>query len=200
MGISIIFSNSGDADCILIKQMLERIPKEVIGSFIEIKKGEEIPYYDMIKAMHEEKDTILFIGHGTLYGMLSPDLMEYMVWESHFIDHVKADRVILWWCYASEFINQGHLTHHLKSSEILATGMFISNAAEATMEKITATQEEIDKTNTSIYEMLVNMMVSTNTLDGWVDNFQKSIHPDNEIDVFNKSRIKYYKYVEEIGG
>lgn len=197
MSISIIFSNSGDADCILIKQMLESIPRELIRSFIEIKKGEDIPFDDIIKAIHEETDTILFIGHGSLYGLLSPDLKEYIIWEEHCRYHVKAARVILWWCYASEFVNQYHLTKYLASSEIIATGMFISNASEAAMVRIVTTQEDIDKTNTSIYEMLINMTVSTNTLEGWVDNFQNSICSDNNIDVFNKSRIKYYKYVKK---
>lgn len=196
MRISIIFTNSGDADCILIKQMLERIPKEVIRSFIEIKKGEDIPSDDIIKAVNEESDTILFIGHGSLYGLLSPDLNEYIIWEEHLRYHVKAARIILWWCYASEFVYQYHLTKYLASSEIIATGMFNSNVAEAAMVRIVTTQEDIDKTNTSIYEMLINMTVSTNTLEGWADNFQNSICSDNDIDIFNKSRIKYYKYVK----
>lgn len=74
------------------------------------------------QAIIKEHDTIMFIGHGTEYGLLNRNLDGYLI-DSSMVQFLRDKRIIGIWCNASTFASKYDLTGFF-------TSMFISNSKE----------------------------------------------------------------------
>lgn len=183
--ITIIFSNAGDIDCDVIKTRLKTIPQEYVNKYIEIELDEsgigikdDDFGTDLVDAIADESDTLLIIGHGTPYGLLSPDRREYVVWEDHFlVSHAKI--IVFWWCYASDFVPK--ITW--ETGDIFSTGMFISNTEEAEMFHINTTQNDINDSNIKMYDTLIDLLTNDVPISEWLSHFKKTDDPISQFNI-----------------
>ena len=76
----------------------------------------------LVKAIIDEKDTIVFIGHGTEYGLLNRSLDGYLV-DSEMVQYLRGKKIVGIWCNASTFASKYDI-------EGFFTSMFISNSKE----------------------------------------------------------------------
>lgn len=76
----------------------------------------------LVQAIIDEKGTIVFIGHGTEYGLLNRSLDGYIV-DSKMVQYLRGKKIVGIWCNASTFANKYDL-------EGFFTSMFISNSKE----------------------------------------------------------------------
>lgn len=74
------------------------------------------------KLIKNETDKIVFIGHGTEYGLLNQRLDGYIL-DSSFVQILRDKTIIGIWCYASNFADRYNLNGFF-------TSMFISNSFE----------------------------------------------------------------------
>jgi hypothetical protein len=76
----------------------------------------------LVQAIIKEKGTIVFIGHGTEYGLLNRNLDGYII-DSKMVQHLRGKKIVGIWCNASTFASKYDL-------EGFFTSMFISNSEE----------------------------------------------------------------------
>ena len=76
----------------------------------------------LAQAIIEQKNIIVFIGHGTEYGLLDRSLDEYII-DSKMVQHLIGKKIVGIWCNASTFASKYDL-------EGFFTSMFISNSEE----------------------------------------------------------------------
>lgn len=185
--MTIILSNAMDEDCQVLKETWENVP----GRFIEIT-----PYMSMSdewqtkveKAIREETDTLVLLGHGTSFGLLFPIIErgEYIIHEFNVYD-IKAKNIICVWCNASSFVSQFEELHN-----VVASSMFISNVNEAYNYGFTEyDQNTINEISRHCDQELVQLLMDGVPLKEWV--MQIGAHTDilNEIDMFNRQGFYY---------
>ena len=85
---------------------------------ILINPSKPLLFQEIIK----EKNMIVFIGHGTEYGLLDRSLDEYII-DSKMVQHLRGKKIVGIWCNASTFASKYDL-------EGFFTSMFISNSKE----------------------------------------------------------------------
>ena len=101
-------------------------------------------------AIADEKDTLLFCGHGTSYGLLAPKSYgTYMIHQGN-AGLIQAKNVIGVMCYGAEFAEKAGLHG-------LFTSMFISNINEATDYCVNTTPQEINSENAIVLHMINNI-------------------------------------------
>lgn len=76
----------------------------------------------LVQAIIKEKNTIVFIGHGTEHGLLNRSLDGYII-DSKMVQHLRGKKIVGIWCNASTFASKYDL-------EGFFTSMFISNSEE----------------------------------------------------------------------
>ena len=83
---------------------------------------------DLVKAI-EEHETIIMLGHGTPYGLISVDkewgVTGYLIHDGH-AELLKTKKTYSMWCYSDRFFRR----HGMKGFH---SGMIISEASEADM-------------------------------------------------------------------
>jgi len=132
--------------------------------------------YEAIKSHHR----IIMMGHGSPLGLFSKS--GYIV-DNKFIDVLKdKPNNIYIWCYASTFVKK----HNLKG---FATGMFISELYEATINNVKPDKRNLDYSNAKFTDLVKEsitmdpMSMYSNIFENYKDEVKNSI-----LD-FNKSRL-----------
>lgn len=133
------------------------------------------------RAIINEQDRIVLIGHGTDWGLLNQRLDGFIV-DSNMVQFLRGKDIIGIWCNASNFADRYDLTGFF-------TSMFISNANELidcgfqTFDNC----DEIIRIQNQIFASRINQLLSTNTPSkDWATILFDSL--DNE------ERFVYYNY------
>ena len=144
-------------------------------------------YEDVVdRAIADEDDTLILIGHGTTNGLLHPDFYNgaYLIHENN-INLIHARRVICMWCNASTFC-ENHNMHCFASS------MFISNVQEAYDNCIYGmTQEQINSCGRFFYAQLANLIENNIPMEDWIMRLGGTMDIENPVDVFNRQGLWY---------
>lgn len=136
-------------------------------------------------AIINEKDKIVFIGHGTDYGLLNQDLDGYIL-DNRSVELLRGKDVVGIWCYAANFADYNHLSGFF-------TSMFISNIDEMLnngfdlFDSFDECEVEISRQN-KLFSMRVNELL--------LNNVPTSEWRDRLIDMLgeNEHRFVLYNY------
>jgi hypothetical protein len=179
MSTTIIWCDWGDNDTKLLSILWEGIPDAKV---LHITKWNHWVERSVEWAIAEEKDTLLFCGHGSVYGLLAPkSWSEYVIHEMN-VGSIQAKNVIGIMCWGAEVAERVGL-HGLFSS------MFVSNMDECVNLCIESTQSEIDSTNKKIFEVLSEVVKGDLTMEDGV-MFLKGYSMLNGIASFNIAGIQ----------
>ncbi len=183
--MTVIFSNAGDEDCELLRNLWKDIDNVNI---IEVKwesfVDEKIERVNA--AISQEEDFLIFCGHGSPRGLFGPVRGGLLLSDEN-MHLIKARQVIFLWCYAADFCQPNHL-HGLSSS------MFISNTDEAYYNGINGySQEEINETNVNTYNLMNKLIRKGIPLCEWCDPMMNSLDQTNAIDAFNRGGLIYFE-------
>lgn len=109
------------------------------------------------KAMINEKERIVFIGHGTEWGLLNQRLNGFII-DSNSVQFLRGKDIIGIWCDASNFAFRYDLTGFF-------TSMFISNyheLVECGFDTFDGCESEIKRQN-EMFASRINQLLSANT-------------------------------------
>ena len=133
------------------------------------------------RAIINEKERIVFIGHGTEYGLLNQRLDGYIV-DSKMVQFLRGKDIIGIWCNASNFADRYELTGFF-------TSMFISNYNELVncgFQLFENCEIEIERQN-KIFASRINKLLKANTPSReWAKILYDSLK--------NEKRFVYYNY------
>ena len=133
------------------------------------------------RAIINETEQIVLIGHGTECGLLNQRLDGYII-DSRMVQFLRGKDVIGIWCNASNFADRYDLTGFF-------TSMFISNTnelMECGFQTFDNCDEEIMRQN-QIFASRINQLLSTNTPSReWATILFDSLN--------NEERFVYYNY------
>jgi hypothetical protein len=133
------------------------------------------------RAIIDETERIVLIGHGTECGLLNQRLDGYII-DSRMVQFLRGKDVIGIWCNASNFADRYELTGFF-------TSMFISNThelIECGFQTFDNCDEEIMRQN-QIFASRINQLLSTNTPSrDWATILFDSLN--------NEERFVYYNY------
>lgn len=185
--MTVIFSNRGDQDCLSLTRVFDGIDDVKL---VELKRCDTDPIKRLNdkraveKAMAEEEDTLVIIGHGSPNGLFYPDFDGYAVNDSNY-RLIRARNLICIWCFASEFC----MRHRLHA---FASSMFISNVSEAMMNGIYGYSPlQIDQNATRFYTEVNGMLKDKTPLTEWVDKLTGNVDKNNKVDVFNREALYF---------
>lgn len=132
------------------------------------------------KAIINEKERIVFIGHGTAWGLLNQRVDGYIV-DSKMVQHLRNKDIIGIWCNASYFGDIYDLTGFF-------TSMFISNTNELVdcgFQTFDGCDEEIKRQN-KLFAMRINQLLSDNTPSKeWAMKLYNSLENEEEFVYYN---------------
>lgn len=123
------------------------------------------------KELEKEKDCIVFIGHGTEYGLLDSDLEHYLL-DGYNVNLLKNKIIIGVWCYAGNFAGR----HDLKG---FFTSNFISNMEELISSGLCIRAEEseylIRSENIKFSKKLNKLLLNNVELENWGEELRKDM-------------------------
>ena len=184
----VIYSDFGDPDTRVLTALWEGIDAKVIrihkGSTSEDKIA-------MKKALEEEKDTVLFCGHGSGEGLWTPNICsaDWRIWGGYAfsykdISSVKAKNIVGIWCHASDFSRTFDVRGFYSS-------MFISNSHEARWEGINCDDDTITKSEILFCERVNKLLKENIPLNRWVDILRDN-KLTNRVEEFNYGGLFYH--------
>ena len=118
-------------------------------------------------AIIEEKETIIFIGHGTEYGLLNQRLDGYII-DSSLVQILRDKTIIGIWCYAGNFADKYGLKGFFTSN-------FISNIEEFdynNFNHLECCKDIIQKENILFSEKINNLIKTKTPLNEGVEYLQ----------------------------
>lgn len=180
--MTIIFANHLDDDCSTIASLWQNFTDYRL---IEILPDTRDADYLVDKAIEQEDDTLILIGHGTTHGLLHPNFRgEYLIHENN-VNLIHANRVICMWCHASTFCDNNGL-------HCFASSMFISNIQEAYDNCIyESSQEEINSCGRFFYAQLADLIADRIPMQDWIMRLGCAMDTENPVDVFNRQGLWY---------
>ena len=130
---------------------------------------------DAIKAIYEENDCVMLIGHGTEYGLLDVDLNGYLIGPGS-APLLKNRTVIGIWCYAGNFAQKYDLKGFFTSN-------FISNIDELIDCGFSRFNEDEDTISVEnfLFSCRINEYLREKVpLCEWVDKLQDSVKDEKQ--------------------
>ena len=142
----------------------------------------------LTKAISNEKDILIFCGHGSPDGLFGT---EGYVLSSKNVEFVKAKYVIGVWCYAKDFAKKFPLRGFF-------TSMYISNIDEAFLvlpsigSNRVPTSEEITQSEIKFCKTL-NSFIRTrlDEFENWPKLILETIPPENVVEKYNHEALEY---------
>lgn len=134
------------------------------------------------KSIKNENGKIIFIGHGTEYGLLNHRLDGYIL-DSKMVNLLRGKDIIGIWCNASNFADKYDLTGFF-------TSMFISNSFELLNSGFKLFDDcdvEIEKQNRLFSERINKLLLSDIPTSEWSKNL-------NSLLTENEHRFVLYNY------
>lgn len=127
------------------------------------------------RALNEEMECIMFIGHGTEYGLLNERLDGYSV-DCKMVDLLRNKTIIGIWCYAGNFAQKYDLKGFFTSN-------FISNVdelVECGFEKFDNAEKVISFENDFFSSLINGFLKMKLPLWEWVESCQNHIIQDSQ--------------------
>lgn len=181
--MTVIYSNCGDVDTSLLPRLWEGIEGVRV---IELTRDCDYTQEEIDKIISEEEDFLLFCGHGSPYGLFSPNWSDYVVSYQN-VNLIKARKVVGIWCHASEFAYRNDL-------EGFFSWMFISNVGEAYCNGCThISSDEINASTTRFCGLVNDLIIKGTPLSEWYDILNSPDNILNEVDDFNYRFLSYVK-------
>ena len=158
---TVIFSNSGDTDCAVLRYIWKGIPNVKL---VEITKDTRSAKELVNQAIEEEHDTLICCGHGSSSGLFDPAGSGYtFLINRQNYKKIKVNRFIGIWCYASDFGKAVHLKGFYSS-------MFISNKKEAELNHCyNATEKQINYAAMVFYNGLNELIRHYVPMKKWIN-------------------------------
>ena len=132
------------------------------------------------KAIINEKERIIFIGHGTEWGLLNQRLDGFIV-GSDMVQFLRGKDIIGIWCNASGFADRYDLTGFF-------TSMFISNTNELVycgFDMFDNCDEEIERQN-KLFASRINQLLTSNTPSKeWAMKLYNSLENEERFVLYN---------------
>ena len=180
---TVIFSNMGDTDTLVLKHIWEGLPNVKVFE-VNSHNGPWTKKVDT--AILAEKDTLILCGHGYPSGLLSSQNHgePFLVSERN-VRFVKAKRVIGIWCYASSFAKSVNLNGFFSS-------MFISNPVEALINNCTKSNGEIITREEILFGKRLNKLITSDTpMSEWKDKLIEQADMSIDVVKFNYRGLTY---------
>ncbi len=128
------------------------------------------------KAIIEEKECIVLIGHGTEYGLLNPRLDGFIV-DSSMVQFLRNKTVIGIWCFASNFADKydlkGFFTSNFISNENECNYFYLTNMIDINYD-ISKIGEIIEQENIKFSNQINTYLKNRTPLSEWVDGLQNN--------------------------
>ena len=182
--MTVIYAYHGDTDTLLLPRIWRGISDVRI---VEIDTTDDDCEEVVNDAISAEDDTLILCGHGTVHGLLHPDIWsgDYLIHENNFL-LIHERNVICVWCHASEFAERVGMN-------CFCTSMFISNPQEArTYHLNESTYQSIYDSNVLFYERMNRLLIEHVPLNEWVNYFNSNTNPENEVDIYNHQGLRYF--------
>lgn len=182
--MTVIYSDFGDVDT----KVLKNIWKGLDVTEIRLTPNGDVPMKEINKAISQEKDTIIFCGHGSGEGCWNPnwDMGGFYTLSSQNLKLLKAKKVIGIWCHASDFSKKYDVSGFFSY-------MFISNPGEAKGLGITGVPfKEITKSEIKFCNILNDLLKRDIPLSEWRGVVLDNMDESNPVEKFNYSQV-YYK-------
>ena len=181
--MTVIYSNFNDPDTRVLKGMWEGLENITI-----IMNG---PEEKIEKALEEEKDTLLFCGHGSRRGLWMPHSIKRnpffsftYAFSKKDIPLIKAKNIIGIWCYAAQFAEDSNLPGFY-------TSMFISSEYEAALMGINGvTAKEITRSEEIFVEKINKLLKEGVPLSKWKEILGNETL-NNDVERFNYNGLTY---------
>lgn len=139
------------------------------------------------RAIMDESDTVMLIGHGTEHGLLNDRLNGYII-DSSMVQLLRERTVIGIWCYAGNFADRYGLRGFFTSN-------FISNVDELLdcgFEMFDDADDVIRSENVRFAENVNVMLRDRTPLSEWVDLLRGSIeNNDRQFVLYNYEALYY---------
>ncbi len=180
---TVIFSNMGDTDTLVLKNIWEGIPNVNV---VEINDHNGSFKRKVDTAMLAEKDTLILCGHGFPSGLMSPQFYgDRLVVSERNSRFIKAKRVIGIWCHASAFARSEGL-HGFFSS------MFISNKNEALMHNCTKSDGTIITREEVLFAKRLNELIKSDIpMSEWKCRLIEQANMNIDVTRFNYNGLTY---------
>lgn len=179
--MTVIFSNAGDPDCQTLRNLWKNVPGTIV---IEINPLSRDWQRRVDQAIAAEDDTLIFCGHGTPTGLLSPDFTSYIFSEKN-LHLVRAKQVLCIWCYAKSFCERVHLN-------CLTSSMYISNSMEASINGFDdIPQYFINETNEATFSEMNQLILTEVPFKEWRPILMSTLDTNNPIDTFNRGGMTF---------
>ena len=132
-------------------------------------------------------DDMMLLGHGSRYGLFSPDWKGY-VFDWRLARKYCANRKVIGiWCYASEFADTFELHGFF-------TSMFISNLGEALDLGFPNNTNEDILDEMSLFCNHINKFIKEDTpMEMWVPMLQDNCHREKDFVRFNYEALTYFE-------
>lgn len=180
--VTIIWCDWGDEDTSILQEMWKNLPASVTVKLVHLTKWDDMSEKIVELAIKDERDTLLFCGHGTGYGLLVPNNTgEYVIHEMNSI-LIKAETVIGIMCYGKDFAKRVGLNG-------LFSGMFISNIDEACNNGITTRSEEIQSSNKNFFKEIWKVLAGLTTCEECLERI-KRLGENDQVSAFNAEEME----------
>lgn len=146
---------------------------------------------DLIACLEQEKDTVLFCGHGSSGGLWYPltarldSAWGWYAFSKEDISHVKAKNIIGIWCHASDF-------SRLTECRGFFSSMFVSNSGEAHGVGIHGVSDKQITESEVLFCKRVNELLKEKVPISEWEGKLKSYRLTNDVEVYNYGGL-YYK-------
>lgn len=182
MSMTVIFSDFKDTDTQVLVALWENLPDVKL---LRITRDSRNVRKKVLQAMVNEKDTILFCGHGTSSGLLSPTWGDFLLDEDN-VRHISARRVIGIWCHAAQFAESVELKGFFSS-------MFISNIREAHVENCIGSSADVITEQEVLFCKRVNQLILDNVpMDQWLNALHSQADKTIDVVKFNYNGLRYF--------
>lgn len=183
---TIIFSNMGDVDTAVLKNLWNAMPEAKV---VEITKFTLDARQKVDEAIAQETDLLVMCGHGTPEGLINPNFVDrerYLI-DRHNKNLIKADRIVGIWCHAKQFAERYGLRGFFSS-------MFISNLSEAYYNHIYNTDSETITYNEHMFCLFVNFLLRTRMpQERWINILNQCVDFNDPVIKFNYNGLAYFK-------
>lgn len=165
--VTVIWCDWGDEDTSLCQLMWRDLPSGIRLQVVHVTEWNPVVEKSVELAVSNERDTLLFCGHGTEHGLLVPHSYGEYVLHEYNTHLIQAETVIGITCYGAEFAESVGL-HGLFSS------MFISNIDEAVTIGIQNTStDEIHESNRAFLIEISRFISGETSMEACLEQLQR---------------------------
>lgn len=182
MDIVVLFSNKGDHDCQRIPVLWEGLPNvtvfEIMGD-TSMEDAEQIAE----TALNTPCDILIVCGHGSPYGLLSPNF-DYYILHEYNCGILNQRNTVGLFCHATSFATSNKLNGFY-------TDMFVSNMNEAIDYCVDCTMDEIETQNTQFFLRLRQLLENNIPMETWKYYMDTD---SSDVARFNEGNVQYFNW------